>query len=157
MISKPKVRRRRPHFDIGDTIYRCRSLPASATTCWRSGDFELHLNAVCEVIPWLCAAGRNNYARYVPVYVAEMRQLETNQPIPYSFLKNGGFVIRRTSNKTFNCVASDQALEQTINRDSKRSGGIIGFTLRKSALQRWISTRHIIGDYASAFSSSNSF
>ena len=111
----------------------------------------MHLNAVCEVISWLRAAGRNNYARYVPVYLAEMRQRETNQPIQYSFLKNGGFVIRRTSNKTFNCVASDQALEQTIKREFKSSGGIICFTLRKSALQRWISTRHIIGDYASAF------
>ncbi|KAK5906364.1 hypothetical protein CgunFtcFv8_002238 [Champsocephalus gunnari] len=45
----------------------------------READFQLHLNSMCEVIPWFRAAGRTNYAKYMPVYVAEMKALEHEQ------------------------------------------------------------------------------
>ena len=48
-------------------------------------------------------------------------------------------------------MPTDQALEQTINREAKSEGGIIGFTLRKGALLRWLLSRHISGEYAEAF------
>ena len=32
----------------------------------------------------------------------------------------GGFVVRRSARRIFNCVPTDQALEQTINREGKR-------------------------------------
>ena len=37
-----------------------------------------------------------------------------------------------------------------VNRDAKTQGGIIGFTLRKAALLRWLLTRHITGSYSEA-------
>ena len=46
----------------------------------RDGDFDLHLNAMCETIPYFIVAGRNNYAKFIPVYVAEMKQLQVDQP-----------------------------------------------------------------------------
>jgi len=81
----------------------------------RDADFELHLNAVCETIPYLIVGGRNNYAKYTPVYVAEMKQLEVEQPATYKHLASGGFVVRRCSKRSFNGVPTDQALEQTVN------------------------------------------
>ena len=63
----------------------------------------------------------------------------------------GGFVVRRSASRIFNGVPTDQALEQTINREAKSQGGAIGFTLRKGALLRWLMTRHITGEYAEAF------
>jgi len=45
----------------------------------------------------------------------------------------------------------DQALEQTINREAKSDGGIIGFTRRKGALLRWLLTRHITWEYSEMF------
>ena len=38
-------------------------------------------------------------------------------------------------------------VEKTVIRDSKSEGGIIGLTLKKSALIRWTLTRHIMGEY----------
>ncbi|CAB4045000.1 Hypothetical predicted protein, partial [Paramuricea clavata] len=38
----------------------------------------------------------------------------------------------------FSSSACDQVMEQTFNRDSKTKGGITGFTLNISAVQRWI-------------------
>ena len=38
----------------------------------------------------------------------------------------------------FSGIARDQTMEQTFNRDSKVKGGIVGFTLNRSAVHRWI-------------------
>ncbi len=116
----------------------------------READFQLHLNCMCEVMPWFSAAGRTNYGKYMPVYVAEMKALEHEQPEAYTFMQQGGFVVRRSEHRSFNCVATDQALEQTINREGKNQGGVVGFTLRKGALTRWLMTRHVTTAYVDA-------
>jgi len=112
--------------------------------------FELHLIAVCETIPWCRAADRGNYAKYLPGYLNDMLSLRELHPQSYQYLQEGGFVVRR-SLRRFNAVASDQALEQTINREGKSQGGVIGFTLRKGALTRWMVTRHVTAKYTEAF------
>ena len=73
---------------------------------------------------------------------------ETTEVLP--IIADGGFVVRRSS-RCFNAVASDQALEQTINRDGKSQGCVIGFTVWKDALTRWMVTRHITAQYTEAF------
>ena len=77
----------------------------------READFEMHLTAVLEVIPYLFLACRSNYARYTPVYVAEMRHLGVSAPRMFQHMSEGGFLVKR-SERTFNCVPADQALEQ---------------------------------------------
>ena len=64
----------------------------------------------------------------------------------YKHLDNGGFVIRRSGKIKFNSVSMDQSLEQTISQEAKGKGGVFGFTLRKSALLRWLLTRHIVAN-----------
>ena len=98
----------------------------------RDEDFELHLNAVCEAIPWLRAAGRTDYSKYAPIYVTEMRMLMSKNPDAYEHLANGGFVVRRSTDRKFNCVATDQALKQTINTECKSSIGILYKLLHKN-------------------------
>ena len=103
----------------------------------RDANYGLYLNTVCEVIPWMHAAGRHTYANFFPMYIADMRALEQKHPGSYQHMQSGGFVVRRTDNHRFNCVATDQAFEQTVNRDGKSKGGVVGLTLRNSALSRW--------------------
>ena len=117
----------------------------------REGCFELHLNTMCEALPWFRAAGKNNYAKYVPVYISDMKQLQHDHPDSYKHLIDGGFVVRRSERHRFNAVGTDQALEQTINKEGKGQGGIIGLTLKKGALTRWLVTRHTTAEYADAF------
>ena len=45
---------------------------------------------------------------------------------------------QRQQKHGFSSSACDQVMEQTFNRDSKTKGGLTGFTLNKSAVQRWI-------------------
>ena len=115
----------------------------------RDGLLELHLIAVCETIPWCRAADRGNYVRYLPGYLNDMVTLQQKQPKFDQYLRYGGSVVRLSSRR-FNAVATDQAFEQTINREGKSQIGDIGFTLRKGALTRWMATRHITAQYAEA-------
>ena len=52
---------------------------------------------------------------------------------------------------SFNKVPSDQIIEQTIKKDQKGSGGIVGFSTSESTVQRWIVSNHtisrILGDF----------
>ena len=115
----------------------------------RDGLLELHLIAVCETIPWCRAADRGNYVRYLPGYLNDMVTLQQKQPKFYQYLRDGEFVVRLSSRR-LNAVATDQALEQTIHREGKSHGGVIGFPLRKGALTHWMATRHITAQYAEA-------
>ena len=51
--------------------------------------------------------------------------------------------MRKTAGK-FNKVASDQAIEQTINKDQEGAGGFIGFSISERTVQRWIVCSRII-------------
>ena len=73
-----------------------------------------------------------NYARWGPVYLAEMHQLP--QPVLSEFQK-GNFVVKRSPHN-FNQVDPDHATEW-INSTGKKAGGIIGITKTTSALCRW--------------------
>ena len=85
-----------------------------------------------------------------------MKQLQQKQPDMYRHLENSGFVVRRSGRIRFNSVTTDQSLEQTINQEAKGKGGVVGFTLRKGALLRWLLTRHIVAECTVAFKSMTS-
>lgn len=123
----------------------------------RNGDFEAHLCAVNDTLPYLSAAGRNLYFKWIPVYLSDMEKLKSEVPEMYEFLAGGNFVVKKTNEKKFNCVASDMALEQSINKDCKSSSGIIGFSQQPGALLRWMTTRHILGDYSKHFAGESIF
>ena len=44
--------------------------------------------------------------------------------------------VQRQKRYGFSLISCDQAIEQTVN--SKTKGGLIGFTLNKGAVERWI-------------------
>ena len=88
---------------------------------------------------------RQLYVRYLPGYLNTAEQTTIVLPISARW-----WICVRLSSRRFNAVATDQALEQTINRQGKSQGGVIGFTLRKGALTRWMATRHITAQYAEA-------
>jgi len=49
----------------------------------------------------------------------------------------GSFTVNRTGKK-FAGMAPDQGLEQTLNRDSKTSGGIIGISNHEESLNKMV-------------------
>ena len=69
--------------------------------------------------------------------------LPSTHPDAYSQMERGEFAVQRIRQSPFAQVPVDQALEQTINRDTKVNGGIIGFSLHPGAVQRWMLTAHL--------------
>lgn len=55
--------------------------------------------------------------------------------------------MQRSAMGAFSQVAIDQCIAQTLNRNTKTSGGIIGISQRAGAVQRWIVTAHLRADF----------
>ncbi|CAB3989225.1 Hypothetical predicted protein [Paramuricea clavata] len=66
-----------------------------------------------------------------------MLNLPTSNPDIHEQMIAGNFATQRTS-QPFNQTPMDQTLEQTLNKNSKTKGGMIGFSINKSAVHRWI-------------------
>lgn len=62
-----------------------------------------------------------------------MTGLEKTHPWLHSQIKTnpGAWTLQRHSDHGFCSLAADQAIETTVNRESKMSGGIKGITLSK--------------------------
>ena len=71
-----------------------------------------------------------------------MKALPTSHPEANTYLQNGGFTVQGSHASPFSQIPIDQTIEQTINRDTKTKGGIVGFSLNKGAVQRWMLTAH---------------
>ncbi|XP_028410461.1 uncharacterized protein LOC114533074 [Dendronephthya gigantea] len=103
----------------------------------RVGDWSLHLSSVRRMLPWIFAYDRVHYSRYLPIYWLEMLNLPTSNPDIHEQMVAGNFATQRTS-QPFSQTPMDQTLEQTLNKNSKTKGGVIGFSINKSAVHRWI-------------------
>lgn len=108
----------------------------------REGDWESYLASIRDMIPWMFAYDRVNYSRYLSVYFLDMQSLEKKHPNVLSAFQAGEFVVQRTNNSSFSRVPVDQTIEQTVNRDTKTKGGIIGFSVSNGSVQRWLLTFH---------------
>ena len=107
----------------------------------RTGNWKLHLDTVAAMTPYFFVTDRHNYARWLPVYLADMNQMEIKHPTVYREFMSGNHNVSWASNP-FSQVSTDMALEQSINADSKSKGGIVGISQRPAALQRWFLTSH---------------
>ena len=118
------------------------------------------------MIPWFFATDRINYSRYALCYWLEMSLLPKTHPcklltlvsLSNNFVTINGAIssffqfflldvaqnieenwtVQRKTNQAFSSVPCDQTIEQTFNKDSKIKGGLVGFTLNRGAVHRWI-------------------
>lgn len=70
--------------------------------------------------------------RYGSAYWTEMARLPTSHPTVYQEVcERGSWTLQHCENAPFGSVSADQAIEQTVNRDTKTSGGLKGITLKR--------------------------
>ena len=70
-----------------------------------------------------------------------MKSLARTAKEVYDEFMNRNHPVKRATG-SFNQIWTDLALEQSVNRDSKVKGSIIGFTQNKQAVDRWFLTGH---------------
>ena len=104
----------------------------------RDGDWLLHLDSFAAMLPWLTIYDHVNYARWGPVYLADMRGLAQTAPEVHEEFMAGNFVVKRHAGR-FNQVQVDQATEW-VNKVCKLSNGINGITWNDTARDRFCTT-----------------
>ncbi|MES9950704.1 MAG: hypothetical protein ABW118_17235 [Candidatus Thiodiazotropha sp.] len=107
----------------------------------KMNDLQLHLASLYSLCPILFAYDHTNYARYLPVYILTILNLNITHPGAEGLLRDNGISVRRSS-VPLSRNAVDITIEQTINRHAKSQGGIIGFSRNYAAYYRWCVTRH---------------
>ena len=99
----------------------------------REGDWMLQLNLFRAMIPWVFS--------YDQIFLSTMHRYNkwpttTNCSCP--FLRR--WRVQRKSQTPFGKIPADQAIEETINKNTQTSGGTKGFNLKSAASTRYYLT-----------------
>jgi len=89
----------------------------------RTGNWNLHLKTVAEMLPFFAAAGHNNYAKSCHIYLQEMLNLGETHPAVKKSFEDGLHVFRR-NDSYYSGISSDLLIEQSLMRSMKTSGSI---------------------------------
>jgi len=92
-------------------------------TAERTGNWDLHIDMLKTMLPYLAAAGHNNYTKSLHLQLQEMDQLPEAHPNVYEQFKRGLHVIRR-SNRYWAGLSPDLVIEQVLMRSIKTVGGL---------------------------------
>ena len=106
----------------------------------REGEWPLHLSCIRRMIPWCFDLAKINYARYLPVYYAQMSRLQETSPVLHDHFINGGLSVQLRNEHPFAIIAVDQTTEETVNKDTQTAGGNRGFSLKPGAVSRYYLT-----------------
>ena len=106
----------------------------------REGNWLLHLHAIRAMIPWCLAYDKVTCTRYLPVYLADMVNLQTDHAGVHQGLMAGHFSVQLSEGSTFGRLPVDQTTKVTINKDTKTAGGVTKFSLRTGAVSRFYRT-----------------
>ena len=99
-----------------------------------SGDWDLFMTCVKDIIPYTLAYDNINYARYLTAMFSEMLTLEDNFPEIYEEFVAGNFAVQLCNDSGFSRTEPDKVIEMT--RDTKTPGGTTGFSTNIGAVHR---------------------
>ena len=74
----------------------------------RQGNFELYIESLKKLAPWMFALDHTNYARWLPVHLHYVLLLKQKHPEVSAAFQDGGFVVQ-SSNKPSSAISMDQA------------------------------------------------
>ena len=98
----------------------------------QTANWNLHLQSLEKFVQYFFAHDRMNYARMIPLYLAEMKSLKTTDPDIEAEFQSGNWVVNKNVLVPLCGLGADNALEH-VNRSMKVSGGLVGITLNPSA------------------------
>ena len=90
----------------------------------RTSNWELHLKAVREMLPYFAASGHHLYSKATYLYLQSMQELSAIHPKGQEMFENGFHSIRRTD-RFWAGLSTDLVIEQVLMRSMKTSGGLI--------------------------------
>ena len=110
----------------------------------RESNWDLHLETFQEMLKYDRAFGQYKYFTWGSIYIIDMLELPVKHPELYQHFVSGFHTVSRCKKESkFNCVSTDMALEQSMNRHSKTKGGIVGVSQDLNAVEKWTLTSHL--------------
>ena len=95
-----------PNFKLWSSYMKMIEILLDFIQAEQEGNWNLHLKAFAAMLPWLTIYDHTNYAKWGPVYLAEMKNPESIAPEVYAEFMNGNFVVKR-SKRRFNQVPAE--------------------------------------------------
>ena len=102
------------------------------TRATRKSLWDLPLAPLEAIIPHFFLHDLQNYARLVPVYTAQMRNMKIHEEETRKFFENGNFSVNK-SHLPFSAIGADHGIEQ-LNRELKVVGGVKGVLQNENTL-----------------------
>ena len=107
---------------------------------------DMHMTSLLKMRRLFSSYDHLNYARSTAVYLLTLLNIPLSHPGADKRLKQNGFSVNR-SDVPSSSNTVDIIIEQTINRQAKTHGGIVGFSQNHSAYYRWCITMHARASY----------
>ena len=130
------ARKKSAQFEYAFVTYELELLLLMFVKSIRVADFKMFCDALEQIIPWMFALDHVHYARWLPVFLQDLKELSTRHPDVYQEFLSGKFTVQKT-NRKFSSMATDQAHEQN-NKLVKEEGGAIGILQSPKALMQWM-------------------
>lgn len=101
----------------------------------RTGHFQLHIQSLKEMLPFLAASGHNNYTKSRWLYLQQMINLNETYPTVYDLFCQGHHVVRR-NDSFWAGVSTDLAIEQVLMKSLKvaRVSLVARLSMRRNVL-----------------------
>lgn len=125
-----------PHFRFWYTALQLELMVFTFVKSLWMADFSLYTECLIQLAPWFFSLDHTNYARWLPVHIRDMLNLEKAHPEVALEFNKGNFTVNKTG-WTFSSIALDHAHEQN-NAAVKSDGGAVGLTQNPEALRRWM-------------------
>ena len=117
-------RAKSPQFHYWATVIEFEALLLKLVQSLRESNFSIFVQTLEEIVPWVFALDHTNYARWLPIFIQDLKMLSSRHPSIHKEFMEGNFTVRKTR-KAFSTIAEDQAHEQN-NKVIKINGGAIG-------------------------------
>ena len=99
----------------------------------REGNWSMQLFSLRGIVPWCFTYDNINYARYL----TEMFHLPEGHPDAFKYISSGGLSVQLSNSNPFGRVPVDQTCEETVNKDTRTSEGMKGFSLKPNAVSKY--------------------
>ena len=86
-----------------------------------TGNWDLHLQTISEMLPYMAASGHNNYTKCLHLYLQQMSNLQNDHPEVHQHFQDGLHVIR-CSYRYWAGLSSDLVIKQVLMRSMKTNG-----------------------------------
>ena len=109
----------------------------------RTGNWQNHLGSTAKMLNLFAATGHSNYAKSARLYLQMMKELPTTFPDLYEQFSHKGYHTVRRSNRFWNGIWTDLAIEQVLMRSLKTRGGLTrGRGMTENVILTWVHTMH---------------